>query len=146
MYEFRLIQILVDVIFYIFTLTISSLSLYTDFNFSFGQSAIFLIGGESENNEPTPLFLHSGDIVVMSKESRLSYHAVPKIINTTDLPYEMNKQDVLEFVKNKKEHFSYNVQNNEFWAPFNNYLSHSRININVRQVLHHNQKTLDDNR
>lgn len=117
--------------------------LFSNIDFSFGQSAIFLIGGESESDEPTPMYLHSGDIVVMSKESRLCYHAVPKITNSKESPYEMNNQDVENFAKTKKCCL-YDVRDDNLWAPFNNYLSHSRININVRQVLNYNQKVLDD--
>ena len=47
---------------------------------SFGQSAIFLIGGATKQTRPKALLLNSGDIVVMSGESRLAYHGVPKIL------------------------------------------------------------------
>lgn len=52
---------------------------------SFGQMAIFLIGGPSINDKPSAVFLRSGDIAVMSKSSRLSYHAVPRIMKS-DIP------------------------------------------------------------
>lgn len=48
--------------------------------FSFGQSCIFLIGGPTKETEPIPLFLHSGDICLMTGPARLSYHAVPRIL------------------------------------------------------------------
>lgn len=51
-------------------------------HFSFGQTAIFLIGGPTREETPAAIYLKSGDIVVMSKESRLCYHAVPKIMKT----------------------------------------------------------------
>ncbi len=44
---------------------------------AWGQSAIFLIGGESR---PTPILLRSGDVVIMSSEARLAYHGVPRIL------------------------------------------------------------------
>ena len=47
---------------------------------SFGQSAIFLIGGPTKQVRPKALLLNSGDIVIMSGESRLAYHGVPKIL------------------------------------------------------------------
>ena len=53
--------------------------------FSFGQSAIFLIGGHTKKEKPVALLLNSGDIVVMSAESRLAYHAVPKVIQSTHI-------------------------------------------------------------
>lgn len=46
---------------------------------SFGQSAVFLIGGETKETRPEALFLHSGDVMVMSGPARLAYHAIPKI-------------------------------------------------------------------
>ena len=39
-----------------------------------------MIGGCTKQEKPVPLFLHSGDIVVMSEESRLAYHAVPRVV------------------------------------------------------------------
>ena len=53
--------------------------------FSFGQSCIFLIGGPTKETEPVPLFLHSGDICLMTGEARLSYHAVPRIYPSDNL-------------------------------------------------------------
>lgn len=50
--------------------------------YSFGQTAIFLLGGKTKEEQPSAMFLKSGDIVVMAKESRLCYHAVPKILKT----------------------------------------------------------------
>lgn len=41
-----------------------------------------MIGGPTRDEKPVAIFLKSGDIAVMSKESRLSYHAVPKIMKT----------------------------------------------------------------
>ena len=47
---------------------------------SFGQSAIFLIGGPTKQVRPKALLLNSGDVVVMAGQSRLAYHGVPKIL------------------------------------------------------------------
>ncbi|KAK3881829.1 hypothetical protein Pcinc_013761 [Petrolisthes cinctipes] len=57
------------------------------FSFSFGQSAVFLIGGASKTMRPTALFLHSGDVLVMSGPSRLAYHAVPRVLQATHHPW-----------------------------------------------------------
>ena len=51
--------------------------------FSFGQAAIFLLGGKSKCTEPTAMFIRSGDIVLMSAKARLCFHAVPKIMTPT---------------------------------------------------------------
>jgi len=50
--------------------------------FSFSQSAVFLIGGQTKDIKPTALFVHSGDVIVMSQQSRLAYHGVPKILTS----------------------------------------------------------------
>lgn len=49
---------------------------------SFGQDAIFLLGGPTKATKPTAILLHSGDICVMSGPSRLAYHAVPRILTS----------------------------------------------------------------
>ena len=50
------------------------------FYFSFGQTAIFLVGGLTKEEKPLAMYLRSGDIVIMMGPSRLRYHAVPRII------------------------------------------------------------------
>ncbi|KAL8590340.1 hypothetical protein ACOMHN_006456 [Nucella lapillus] len=47
---------------------------------SFGQDAIFLMGGPTKEQTPTAVRLHSGDICVMSGKARLAHHAVPRIL------------------------------------------------------------------
>ncbi|XP_076464144.1 uncharacterized protein LOC143296211 [Babylonia areolata] len=49
-------------------------------SFSFGQDAIFLLGGVSKALMPTAVRLHSGDVCVMSGDARLAFHAVPRIL------------------------------------------------------------------
>lgn len=78
---------------------------------SFGLSAIFLIGTESKIERPTPVFLRNGDIVILSGPSRLSYHAVPAVVNEP-----------------------LNFSNDDTWAEFHEYIKQHRINISVRQV------------
>jgi len=80
---------------------------------SLGLSAIFLIGGHSLDDKPTALLLRSGDTIIMSRESRLCYHGVPKVLPETN------------------ENLSYS---NEWEEPFKNYMKSTRINLNVRQV------------
>ncbi|XP_075470763.1 nucleic acid dioxygenase ALKBH1 [Ascaphus truei] len=103
-------------------------------SFSFGQSCIFLLGGLSREVAPTPMLMHSGDIMVMSGPSRLLYHAVPRILpfpggdtlppclsvppcgdpTAPPLPEPCASQD---------------------WEVCAPYLRGSRINMTVRQVL-----------
>ncbi|KAG5867078.1 hypothetical protein JTB14_034988 [Gonioctena quinquepunctata] len=100
------------------------------FSMSFGQSAIFLMGGQTLEEKPTPIFLKSGDILVMSKDSRLSYHAVPKIIQTGCRPWKLIEDPQCENVIDPMPF----LIDETIWKLFEDYLSHSRININVRQV------------
>ncbi|KAH9642230.1 hypothetical protein HF086_005560 [Spodoptera exigua] len=118
----------------------------------FGQSAIFLIGGKDKSVEPSAILIKSGDIVVMSKEARLCYHAVPKILPSPDSPWE--ETDISDVFSNKVSSFKYISEPDEFvgtmnenidnqkWNRFRNYIQESRINMNVRQVLNENQNSI----
>lgn len=99
------------------------------FSISFGQSAIFLIGGLEPEDSAQAMFLRSGDIVIMSKQSRLCYHGVPRILPSDIEPWESEN----DF----KETF-----NKEDWRKAKSYIQEARINLNVRQVLKKGQSTL----
>uniref|UniRef100_A0AC34RHQ6 Fe2OG dioxygenase domain-containing protein n=1 Tax=Panagrolaimus sp. JU765 TaxID=591449 RepID=A0AC34RHQ6_9BILA len=81
---------------------------------SFGQSAIYLSGGLSPDDDVDAIMLHSGDLIVMSGEQRLVWHAVPRILKTRtfELGHKPNKQDV----------------------QFLNYINEHRINVTLRQT------------
>lgn len=101
------------------------------FSISFGQSAIFLIGGKDKESEALPILLNSGDVLVMSEESRICYHAVPRVFQTVQKPWNANEDlnlcsDLIE--SDLKECLGVN------WTKFEKYLTDSRINVNVRQV------------
>lgn len=109
--------------------------------FSFGQTAIFLLGGRTIEEEPLAIFLRSGDIAVMSEESRLCYHGVPRIVKATNRTWistESDSKDVddSEIIKI--------CIDDKLWKPYNDYLNTCRINMNVRQVLNKDQKGLND--
>ena len=53
---------------------------------SIGCSAIFLLGGRDKSIRPTPLLLRSGDVVIMSGESRYAYHGVAYVIPADFVP------------------------------------------------------------
>lgn len=108
----------------------------------------------------------------MSKESRLCYHAVPRILQT-DISWinrtmnETNDDECTEldvdvassencYKKRRlitvndcdnndafQENLWDDVINHERWKPFSDYISDCRINVNVRQVLHHGQQSLN---
>lgn len=130
--------------------------------FSFGQHAIFLIGGKTKDEKPSAIFLKSGDIVVMSKESRLSYHAVPRILKTdvewinkpfgtNDVGSDDDSNESDDILKNhgKRKKLDVpvscddrvqrdiweNCTDKKWWRPYADYIADCRININVRQVL-----------
>lgn len=46
---------------------------------SLGNSCIYVIGGTTQDTEPVPLALHSGDIVVMTKPCRKFFHGKSSI-------------------------------------------------------------------
>ena len=62
---------------------------------SLGQPAIFLIGGSSLATVPSALLLRSGDVLLMERESRLAYHAVPRIL-AEPAPREQHEDFVQE--------------------------------------------------
>ena len=130
---------------------------------SFGQSGIFLIGGKTKQVKPVPILLQSGDVVIMSGESRLAYHGVPRILTSPDkhvprtlssetlqksstCPYcrsRGNEGFVVDAKKDSalcqgevsaKRTCSCCVKDLDSWDEFESYLSVSRINVNVRQV------------
>lgn len=108
------------------------------FSFSFGQPAVFLIGGLSRDEQPDAIVLRSGDIIVMTGESRLCYHAVPRICTDLELPEKMgNSAKRWESIELPQEQ-----SKDELWNAVEQYIQYSRININVRQVLRENQLTL----
>lgn len=104
------------------------------FSISLGQAAIFLIGGKTKVEPANAIRLNHGDVAVMSGESRLCYHAVPKILQSETIlcndlktvPSSVPNGFDMELIKN--------VQDENFWKQFRDYQSHCRININIRQV------------
>ncbi|XP_043284025.1 nucleic acid dioxygenase ALKBH1 [Venturia canescens] len=99
------------------------------FSISFGQSAIFLIGGLTQIESAHALFLHSGDVLVMAGGSRLRYHGVPKILHADKSPWD--SKDNMDEIESLVD-----------WKKARTYISQARININVRQVLKCGQTTL----
>lgn len=85
------------------------------FSFSFGQSAVFVLGGQTLDEEPIAVKIGSGDVVVMSGECRLAYHGVPRIFSSD------TKFDALSEEGSVDEAIA-------------SYLNKNRINMNVRQV------------
>lgn len=100
---------------------------------SFGQSAIFLLGGPQKQDAPVAMFMHSGDVMVMSGPSRLLYHAVPRIV-----PAPQERTAVLEDLGSASSLQEGGVLEpvaEEDWAVCSRYIQSSRVNVTVRQVL-----------
>ncbi|XP_050462074.1 nucleic acid dioxygenase ALKBH1 [Cataglyphis hispanica] len=102
------------------------------FSISFGQTAIFLIGGPKQEDSANAIFLRSGDVVIMSGSSRLRYHGVPKILSTSRIPWDDNGEDNREII-------TYNYDD---WRKARTYIVEARINMNIRQVLEPGQIVL----
>ncbi|XP_031785689.1 nucleic acid dioxygenase ALKBH1 [Nasonia vitripennis] len=97
------------------------------FSISFGQTAIFLIGGHKQDDPAHALFLRSGDVVVMSGDSRLRYHGVPKILYDDSKPWNATDNSSIDRID---------------WQKAQSYILEARINMNVRQVLKPGQLNL----
>lgn len=91
---------------------------------SIGCPAIFLIGGTTKDVLPTPILIRSGDVVIMSGDSRKVYHGVASVISHEDLA----------------EYTGAAQSETVTWASVGDdvikkYLEHARINMNVRRVV-----------
>lgn len=88
-------------------------------SFSFGQSAIFLMGGCTKATAPSAILLHSGDIVVMAGAARLCYHAVPRILMQCERRRRKEEEEegeepwAVEFSKVKKQRKKRKVEEKE---------------------------------
>lgn len=101
------------------------------FSISFGQPAIFLIGGLSQDDPAHAMMIRSGDVVVMTGESRLRYHGIPKILSADTTPWNLDN-----------DYHGSSDTILEDWPRARTFISEARININVRQVLRSGQTSL----
>lgn len=112
---------------------------------------------------PAAVFLRSGDIAIMSRHSRLSYHAVPRVMHEPEAAQRWQRlqrqpdagppakrartaeEATANCVANGAEREDdeqlvdaalwRSVADENDWRPFGEYAAECRININVRQVL-----------
>ena len=94
------------------------------FNFSFGQPCIFLLGGQTLDDLPCAMYLRSGDIIMMSRDARLAYHAVPRILRHQELATLLTQDIECDISSERRRSLQ----------CLEKYLSNSRINVNIRQV------------
>ncbi|CAL8271285.1 unnamed protein product [Merluccius merluccius] len=105
-------------------------------SFCFGQSAIFLLGGTRREDPPTAMYMHSGDVMVMSGQSRLLYHAVPRILQDLPSPPPAGLGTALRTGQVSPEQGSLVEEvSEEDWAVCSRYIQSSRVNMTIRQVL-----------
>mmetsp|Transcript_11065 Transcript_11065/g.45136 ORF Transcript_11065/g.45136 Transcript_11065/m.45136 type:complete len:389 (-) Transcript_11065:736-1902(-) len=84
---------------------------------SIGCDCIFLLGTTTTDESPVAVRVRSGDLLMMSGDSRVSYHGVPRVLDGTF--------DVEEFTQ---------LDSGRETSLVAEYLAHARLNINVRQV------------
>lgn len=65
----------------------------------------------------------------MSANSRLAFHAVPKVFKNTSLSSALNYENIDDKLKNS----AYYVDDIE-WKIYFDYININRINLNIRQV------------
>ena len=112
---------------------------------SCGLPAIFLLGGNTKEDEPTPILVRSGDVMVLGGESRLRYHGCARVIaNRADgepnVPpaEERGGQGQVQRLERERggarDDGRREAEREEREAVIE-YLKTHRINVNVRQVL-----------
>lgn len=102
---------------------------------SFGQSAIFLLGGLHRQDPPTAMYMHSGDVMVMSGQSRLLYHAVPRILSAPRGHGALETDGCCRPASSLQDSTVVEPVSEEDWAVCSRYIQSSRVNVTVRQVL-----------
>lgn len=83
------------------------------------------------------MYMHSGDIMVMSGYSRLLYHAVPCIVPAPEgdpLHPSLEKEGLGRGIDQGEATLGQPVSE-EDWAVCSRYIQTSRVNMTVRQVL-----------
>nr|XP_046268317.1 nucleic acid dioxygenase ALKBH1 [Scatophagus argus] len=103
-------------------------------SFSFGQSAIFLLGGVCRQDPPTAMYMHSGDMMLMSGQSRLLYHAVPRIL-PAPLGHTALEMEGCRPPSHLQDSTVVEPVSEEDWTVCSRYIQSSRVNVTVRQVL-----------
>lgn len=109
---------------------------------SIGRAAIFLIGGKTKDIIPVPILIRSGDVVVMSGDSRCCYHGVPHVLSSEEesalFPACHLYQEVVTKERSANERRIGATSFEEATVQsVENYLRIARININARQVVRH---------
>ena len=125
---------------------------------SFGQDAVFLLGGVTKAVRPIAVHLKSGDVCIMSGSTRLSYHAVPRVFQSNFLKssFEIETESYSEGAQQNEFEITtaasrlkskdtdvyagicsqiQNIHKHLEWSPYEAHLEKGRINMSIRQVL-----------
>ena len=97
-------------------------------SFSLGSPCVFLLGGDTRDEAPTPLILRSGDAVVLSRESRRRFHGVPRIFVARENVADA-RGEILEAPRE--------VGDPECWTErpeVARYVAGGRVNVSVRDI------------
>ncbi|GMH62482.1 hypothetical protein TrLO_g2969 [Triparma laevis f. longispina] len=118
---------------------------------SMGLPAIFLLGGNTKDETPTPILVRSGDVMIMSGDSRLRFHGMCKILTNEGSDFTLPEVDE-GLVCSEDEQITHFEVGGDFVEPeeeekekVEEFLKTHRINVNVRQVLPDGQDRIPDN-
>jgi alkylated DNA repair protein alkB family protein 1 len=97
--------------------------------------AVFLLGGRTKETAPMPILIRSGDVIMMSGETRYAFHSVPRMIENTTPGMNALLQsspfaDDVDFILNNAD---------DDWKDEQEYITGARINMNCRQVMMDNE-------
>lgn len=117
---------------------------------SMGLPAIFLLGGNTKDETPTPILVRSGDVMIMSGDSRLRFHGMCKILTNEGSDFTLPEVDE-GLVCSEDEQITHFEVGGDFIEPeeeekekVEEFLKTHRINVNVRQVLPDGQDRIPD--
>lgn len=80
------------------------------------------------------MYMHSGDMMVMSGQSRLLYHAVPRIVPAPQ-GHAASEMEGCSRASSLQDSPVVEPVSEEDWAVCSRYIQSSRVNVTVRQVL-----------
>lgn len=101
---------------------------------SVGNAAVFLLGGfakDTDREPPLAVFMRSGDVILMGGDSRLRYHAVPRVL-ASSVPLALRELLADEGEAGRSGWVARGIA---ALLGVRRALAHdARLNINVRQV------------
>lgn len=80
------------------------------------------------------MYMHSGDVMVMSGQSRLLYHAVPRILPAPQ-GHTAIEMEGCSLSSSLQDSAVVELVSEEDWALCSTYIQSSRVNVTARQVL-----------